>query len=55
MEGSTSPDRTMAIYTGIALVVSALGIAAFMSSETFIASQAAMFNAMAVMAEVCRL
>ena len=55
MEKHASFDKTMILTIGIALIVSVLGAIALMSSETFMAAQGAMFEAMAVMAEVCRL
>ena len=48
-------DQMTILTIGIVLIVSVLGAIALMSSETFMAAQVAMFKAMAVMAEVCRL
>ena len=55
MEQHASFDRTMIAVIGVALIVSVPGAIALLSSETFMAAQVAMFEAMAVMAEVCRL
>jgi hypothetical protein len=55
MEQHASSDKTTVLTIGAVLFVGVLGAIALMSSETFMAAQVAMFEAMAVMAEVCRL
>lgn len=55
MEQQASFDKSMILTTGIVMVLCVIGTIALMSSETFMAAQGAMFKAMAVMAEVCRL
>ena len=55
MEQPASLDKMMIPAIGLVLVLGVLGTMALMSSETFMAAQEAMFKAMAVMAEVCRL
>jgi hypothetical protein len=55
MEQQASFDKAMILTTGIVMVLCVIGTIALMSSETFMAAQEAMFEAMAVMAEVCRL
>ncbi|MEM7043791.1 MAG: hypothetical protein AAF543_13355 [Pseudomonadota bacterium] len=55
MEQHASFDKAMILMIGIFLVLCMFGAFALMSSETFMTAQEAMFKAMAVMAEVCRL
>ncbi|MEM9625877.1 MAG: hypothetical protein AAGA21_06560 [Pseudomonadota bacterium] len=55
MEQQDSFDKTMISVIGVVLVLGVFGAVALMSSESFMAAQEAMFKAMAVMAEVCRL
>ena len=55
MEQHSFLDKILIPMTGIILVLCALGAMTLMSSETFASAQEAMFKAMAVMAEVCRL
>jgi hypothetical protein len=55
MEQPASFDKTMTLSIGLVLILCVSGAVALMSSDTFMAAQEAMFKAMAVMAEVCRL
>ena len=55
MEQHAPFDKAMIPVIGIAVVLCAFGALVLMSSENFMAAQEAMFKAMAVMAEVCRL
>jgi hypothetical protein len=55
MEQPLSFDKTTTLSIGIVLILCVFGAVALMSSDTFIEAQEAMFKAMAVMAEVCRL
>ncbi len=55
MEHQTSFDKTTILMIGITLTAVLIGAVALMSSDTFMAAQTVMFEAMAVMAEVCRL
>ena len=50
-----SQDRIATLSITIALAIGTISIVLFASSETFIAAQQATFDAMTVMAEVCRL
>jgi hypothetical protein len=55
MEQQASLDKAAMLTIGGILGIGITVAVALMSSETFIAAQEAMFKAMAVMAEVCRL
>lgn len=54
-EQPPTPDRVATLSIAIALAIGTVSLVLFASSENFIAAQQAMFDAMTVMAEVCRL
>ncbi len=55
MEQHASFDKITLLAIGIVLFLCVFGAVALMFSETYIKAQEAMFEAMTVMAEICRL